>query len=134
MDFTHAAWLTYKRLYSKIENMSTKGSSIVSKWSVIYTEKQWSSLYVSDPPSQNLSQFHLHEATMVFFTSPLDRMPIQCKVTMSPALCKASTTIYWYPFILGRERNHEGVSFKKDCGDASLGEYNRVIKYYQLSW
>ena len=30
MDFTHAAWLTYKRLYSKIENMSTKGSSIVS--------------------------------------------------------------------------------------------------------
>ena len=28
----------------------------------------------------------------------------------------------------------KGVSFKRDCGDASLGEYNRVIKYYQLSW
>ena len=27
----------------------------------------------------------------------------------------------------------KGVSFKRDCGDASLGEYNRVIKYHQLS-
>ena len=28
----------------------------------------------------------------------------------------------------------KGVSFKRNCGAASLGEYNRVIKYHQLSW
>ena len=27
----------------------------------------------------------------------------------------------------------KGVSFKRNCGAASLGEYNRVIKYHQLS-
>ena len=27
----------------------------------------------------------------------------------------------------------KGVSYKRNCGDVSVGEYNRVIKYYQLS-
>ena len=27
----------------------------------------------------------------------------------------------------------KGVSFRRECGAASLGEYNKVILYYQLS-
>ena len=27
-----------------------------------------------------------------------------------------------------------GVTFERNCGAASVGEYNRVIKCYQLSW
>ena len=29
---------------------------------------------------------------------------------------------------------HKGVSFQRNCGAASVEEYNRVIEYYQLSW
>ena len=29
---------------------------------------------------------------------------------------------------------HKGVSFKRNCGAASVGEYNKVNKCYQLSW
>ena len=28
----------------------------------------------------------------------------------------------------------KGLSFQRNCGAAWVGEYNRVIKYYQLSW
>ena len=42
------------------------------------------------------------------------------------ACCKARTN--------SRTLWMKGVSFLRNCGAASVGEYNREIEYYQLSW
>ena len=33
-----------------------------------------------------------------------------------------------------KDKEIKGVSFLRNCGTASVGEYNGVIQCYQLSW
>ena len=109
----------YSRFYSLVlsPQLSPRGTLISD-----LTAKKFPSPLVdqeSERKESHLAESHLHQGVYVGFYKPkFKEIKLVLKFILFTAVYPAGKLV--------------SVSFERNCGVASVGEYNKVIRYYQL--